>query len=107
MALIRAASKTEMTLDNQDQLNGAQTILNAVREPVRQIAINAGDSADVALNIIEAADDESGIDFSTGEIVNMFDSGIVDPLKVTRTALQNAVSAASTLLTSDHAIIEV
>jgi len=107
VALIRAASKTEMTLDNQDQLNGAQTILNAVREPVRQIAINAGDSADVALNIIEAADDESGIDFSTGEIVNMFDSGIVDPLKVTRTALQNAVSAASTLLTSDHAIIEV
>ena len=106
VALVRAASMTELSLDNQDQLNGAQTILNAIKEPVRQIAANAGDPPDVALGIIEGADEGYGIDFATGNVVDMFDAGIVDPLKVTRTALQNATSAASTLLTSGHAIIE-
>ena len=106
VALVRAASMTELNLDNQDQLNGAQTILNAIKEPVRQIATNAGDSPDIALGIIEGAEEGHGIDFATGNVVNMFDAGIVDPLKVTKTALQNATSAASTLLTSGHAIIE-
>ena len=104
--MVRAAAKTELNLDNQDQLNGAQTILNAIKEPVRQIATNAGDSPDIALGIIEGAEEGHGIDFATGNVVDMFDAGIVDPLKVTKTALQNATSAASTLLTSGHAIIE-
>jgi chaperonin GroEL len=64
-------------------------------------------SPDIYLEKVEAhTNPESGLDISTGEIVNMFTYGIIDPFKVTRCALQNAASAASTLLTTDVGIVE-
>jgi len=68
---------------------------------------NAGLSPDIYLEKIEShLNKESGLDVSTGEIVNMFTYGIIDPFKVVRCALENAASAASTLLLTDHAIVE-
>ena len=68
---------------------------------------NAGLSPDIYLEKVEThTNPESGLDISTGEIVNMFTYGIIDPFKVTRCALQNAASAASTLLTTDVGIVE-
>ena len=58
------------------------------------------------MNAVEE-NDNSGFDFTSGEIINMSEAGIVDPAKVTRCALQNAVSVASTLITTNHAVIEV
>ena len=71
------------------------------------MAENAGESPDLVLSKVLAADEELGWDFSTGKLVNMLEAGVVDPVKVTRTALQNAASAASSLLTTNYAIIEV
>ena len=73
----------------------------------RAEAENAGESPDLVLSLVQAADDELGWDFSNGKLVNMMETGVIDPAKVTRTALQNAASAASTLLTTNYAIVEV
>ena len=62
---------------------------------------------DVSLSKIEETEGPCGLDFTKNEIVDMIESGIIDPLKVTRCALLNGASAASTLLTTDYAIVEV
>ena len=68
---------------------------------------NAGLSADLYLEKVQNhMNSESGVDVSTGEIVNMYTYGIIDPVKVVTSALENAASAASTLLLTDHAIVE-
>ena len=81
-------------------------VIEAVEEPIRQMAKNSGMSPDlVMLQVRETTPDNHGIDFLTGDIVNLFDSGIIDPVKVTKCALQNAVSVASTIITTSHAIV--
>jgi chaperonin GroEL len=107
VALLRATEKLQVVTDNEDQDLGVKIILEAVKAPIRQMAENAGESADLILAKVLAAEDGLGWDFSTGKIVDMIEAGVIDPAKVTRTALQNAASAASTLLTTNYAIIEV
>ena len=70
------------------------------------MAVNAGSSADLTVNRILNSDDNEGWNFSTGEFVDLFESGILDPAKVTRCAIQNAASAAGTLLTANYAIVQ-
>jgi chaperonin GroEL len=70
------------------------------------MAANAGISADIATANVMAADDNMGVDFRTGELINMLDAGIIDPVKVTLTALQNAASCAGTLITTNYGIIQ-
>ena len=70
------------------------------------MSLNAGESPDLILYEILSLCKSDGRNFVTGEIVDMFEAGIIDPAKVTRVALQNAVSAASTLITTNYAIIE-
>ena len=106
VALIRAAANLELEFDNEDQEIGAKIVCEAVKSPIKQMAKNAGESADLILYEILSLHGSDGRDFTTGKIVNMFERGIIDPAKVTKTALQNAVSAASTLITTNHAIIE-
>ncbi len=77
-----------------------------IAEPLRQMAINAGESPDIILAKVTEVDGAQGYNFATQEIENMIDSGVLDPAKVTRSALQNATSVASTLITTSHAIIE-
>ena len=66
-----------------------------------------GESADLIIKEIEISDVESGYDFRSRKMVNMVESGIIDPVKVTRCALQNAISVAGTLITTNHAIVQV
>lgn len=101
-----------------DQQKGADIVFEACKEPFRIMCENAGLSPDVYIQklyeSLEFADDDvysstgcnNGIDISTGEEVDMMDAGIIDPLKVTKNALKNAASAASTLITTNFAVID-
>jgi|TARA_R110000824_G_scaffold271226_1_gene459732 chaperonin GroEL len=106
MALLSAGRGVEIQAENSDQEYGAQIVLKAIQEPLRQMAANAGKKPDVMLDSALGLDEGYGFDMSTGKTVDLLDSGIIDPAKVTRCALQNAVSAIGTLITTSHAIIE-
>ena len=71
------------------------------------MATNCGMDVEETLSAITEAPVGTGINFATGELVDMFEVGIIDPVKVTRSALRNAASVAGTLLTTNHAIIEM
>ena len=106
-ALIRAASKVKLDLAG-DQKIGYEIILRAVKAPLKQIAENAGFDAGVVVNTIEQSESETlGFNAATGEYVDMFDAGIIDPLKVERVALTNATSVSSLLLTTEATIHEI
>ena len=97
----------EIDAENEDQELGANIIKSALEAPVRRISLNAGASPDLIIDQLRSAGSpEDGWDFKENKKVNMFQSGIVDPTKVTRAALQNAVSVASILVTTNNAIIE-
>ena len=107
-ALVRAAAKVDLKLEDHDQQIGCEIILRAVKAPAKQIAVNAGYDAGVVINAIENAQDQNiGFDAATGEYVDMFEAGIIDPLKVERVALTNATSVSSLLLTTEAAIYEI
>jgi len=106
-ALIRAAAKVNLDLSG-DQKIGCEIILRAIKAPVKQIADNAGYDAGVVVNTIATATSENiGFNAATGEYVDMFEAGIIDPLKVERVALTNAVSVSSLLLTTEATIHEI
>ena len=106
-ALLRVAKKIEIDTDNPTQQLGADIIKQAIKEPFKKMVSNAGLSPDVHLEKVEShTNPDSGLNVTTGEIVNMYTYGIIDPFKVVRCALENAASAASTLLLTDHAIVE-
>jgi chaperonin GroEL len=105
-ALLRASQKIAITTDNSEQAYGATVIREACREPLRQMALNANESPDIVIDKVLSANKNCGWNFRTGELVNLFKSGIIDPVKVTRTALQNAASCAGTLITTNYGIIQ-
>jgi len=106
-ALIKAALKVSHDLIGDEQI-GADIIIRAVTAPMKQIASNAGFDAGVVVNeIAKNTDVNVGFDAASGEYVDMFDAGIVDPTKVERVAMQNAVSVASLLLTTEATVSDV
>jgi len=105
VALLRSSSDLHIETDNEEQSIGAKIILDAVEEPLRQMAKNAGKSPDLIVDRVSRLEGNWGYNFMNDSEVNMLDEGIVDPAKVTRCALQNAVSVASTLITTSHAIV--
>ncbi|EPT1929221.1 chaperonin GroEL [Campylobacter coli] len=106
-ALIKAKAKINLDLKG-DEAIGAAIVERALRAPLRQIAENAGFDVGVVVNSVENAKDENtGFDAAKGEYVNMLESGIIDPVKVERVALLNAVSVASMLLTTEATISEI
>lgn len=102
--LLRCADFVVKT-SNEDQKIGAEIIRKSLQSPVRQMAINSGDSADLIVDKIVNSK-KLGWDFKNSKLTDMFNSGIIDPAKVTRVALQNSVSVSSTLITTSNAIIE-
>ena len=107
VALIRAGLNVKLNLSG-DEAIGFDIIKRAIKAPLKQIAKNAGYDKGVVVNEIEKSKKDSyGFDASCGEYVDMFDKGIIDPLKVERIALQNAVSVSSLLLTTEATINEV
>ncbi|MEP2612029.1 MAG: chaperonin GroEL, partial [Cyclobacteriaceae bacterium] len=98
VALIRALKSIEgLELENLDQTTGVKIVFNAIQAPLRTIVDNAGGEASVVVNAVKEGKDDYGFNAATGEYVNMFKAGIIDPTKVTRLALENAASIASLL----------
>ncbi|MEK9699470.1 MAG: molecular chaperone GroEL, partial [Candidatus Poseidoniales archaeon] len=91
---------------NQDQLFGFEIVRKAIQEPARQMAKNAGLSPDLILSEIQAAQENCGYNFSNNEVCDLYDTGIIDPSKVTRVALQNAASVSSSLILAIFAIVQ-
>ena len=112
IALLKAARGIKLEVANQEQATGATVVLKSLAAPLRQMAVNGGRSPDVTERQVSAIlSDENqektlGVDFTTGGIVDMYAAGIIDPVKVTTTALRNAVSVASSLITTNYAIVE-
>ena len=93
---------------NGDEKTGAAIVLRAIEEPMRQIASNAGlDGSVILSNVLRAKKANYGFDFYKNQYVDMVESGIIDPTKVTRSALQNAASIASTLLTTESLVTDI
>jgi chaperonin GroEL len=108
VALLRAASNLQVKGANPDQQAGINLVRRALQEPVRQIAQNAGDEGSVVVGkILENSSINFGYNAQTGEYGDMIALGIVDPVKVVRTALQDAASVASLLITTEAMIAEL
>ena len=108
-ALFFAADYAAEFLDEQKEIYkwGYKLLLEACSEPLRTIVENAGGKPDVVREMVVDSSKDQCYDAVSEKMVNAFEKGIIDPVKVTRTALQNAASAAGTLITTDHAIVEV
>ena len=105
--LIQAVSNLTVETDNADQDLGVEIIKESVEAPLRQMAINAGLSPDLIVQMVkDNSKPDEGYNFVTERIENLFEAGVIDPVKVTTSALENAVSVASTLITTNHAIIK-
>ena len=108
VALIRAKNAIrDLKGDNLDQQAGINIVLRAMEEPLRCIVNNAGESADVILNQVNSSKGNNGYNAATGEFVDLVAAGVIDPTKVTKTALVNAASVAGLLLTTDCAIYDL
>jgi chaperonin GroEL len=108
VALLRARQAiANLKGDNADQDAGIKLILRAVEEPLRIIVQNAGEEPSVVVNKVLAGTGNYGYNAQTGEYGDMVEQGVLDPTKVTRTALQNAASVASLLLTTEAAVVEL
>ncbi|BDW11991.1 60 kDa chaperonin [Polynucleobacter sp. SHI8] len=107
VALVRA-KQAILTLkgDNADQNAGIGIVLRAMEEPLRVIVTNAGDEASVVINQVASGTGNYGYNAATGEYGDLVEQGVIDPAKVTKTALVNAASVAGLLLTTDCAISE-
>ena len=109
VSLINTLGAVEKYADSLegDEKTGAKIVLRALEEPVRQIAENAGCEGSVVVSRIKESEPGVGFNAATGEYVNMIEAGVVDPVKVTRSALQNAASVSGMLLTTEAGITEI
>ncbi|MGQ9675844.1 MAG: chaperonin GroEL [Chloroflexota bacterium] len=112
VALINAARALDRLEANGDEAIGVAILKRAVEEPLRQIAANAGQEGSVVVESVrrlqqQKSDDQIGFDVLSGEYCNMVKAGIIDPAKVTRSALQNAVSIANMILTTEALVTEL
>jgi chaperonin GroEL len=105
-ALDKAAE--EAAKENSDQVTGVNILRRALEEPMRRIAMNAGQEGSVIVEEVKRrADKNEGYDAFRGDFCNMIERGIIDPLKVTRSALENAASAATMILTTETLVTEI
>ncbi len=107
VALLRAQKVLESVILQGDEQLGVSIVKRALEEPIRVITTNAGEDASVIINHIRSQAETIGFDANKGEYVNMFDAGIIDPAKVTRSAIQHAASIAGLLLTTEATIHEL
>ncbi|MBV7483748.1 chaperonin GroEL [Bordetella sp. BOR01] len=108
VALLRAKQAIAgLKGDTPDQNAGIKLILRAVEEPLRIIVTNAGEEASVVVDTVLKGKGNYGYNAATGEYTDLVEQGVLDPTKVTRTALQNAASVASLLLTAEAAVVEL
>lgn len=107
VAYLRAMSKLEgLKSENEDQETGIEIVRRALEEPIRQIVANAGIEPSVVVNKVKEGKDDFGFNAFTEKYENLIKSGVIDPTKVARTALENASSVAGLLLTTEATIVE-
>lgn len=111
VALLKTTKELDKLIDSLsgDEKTGAMIVRNAIEEPIRQIAKNSGVDGGVVVNkIFEHIDEKAyGFDAYNNEYCDMFERGIIDPTKVTRSALQNAASVSATMLTTEAIVVEI
>ena len=108
VALVRAASSLEgITGANDDQNVGINILRRAIEAPLRQIVANAGDEPSVVINAVKNGEGNFGYNAATGEYGDMLEMGILDPAKVTRSALEHAASVAALMLTTECMITDI
>lgn len=108
IALLRSSKVLEnIQVENEDEKVGVNIVLRALEEPIRQIAVNAGQSGEVVLEEAKKRQKHEGFDVTKGEFIDMLKAGIVDPTKVTRSALENAASVSSMLLTTKVVVTDI
>jgi len=108
VALIRCQKFLEkVEVENEDQQMGVNIVKRAIEEPLRQLSANAGLEGSIVVEKVKAEKGNRGLNVASGEYVDLVESGIIDPTKVTRSALQNAASIAGLLLTTEALICEV
>ena len=108
MALIRTQAGITMAAEKLegDEATGARIVFRAVEEPLKQIAVNAGLEGGVVVEKVRNSETGWGLNAASGEYVDMVAAGIIDPAKVTRSALENAASIAAMLLTTETLITD-
>jgi chaperonin GroEL len=106
VALLRAEDALGKLGLSNDEAAGARIVRESLSEPARLIASNAGHEGGVVVERIRSEGDSRGFDAAAGEWVDMVKAGIIDPAKVTRSALQNAASIAALVLTTESAVVE-
>jgi len=107
VALLRARSNLKLKGDNPDQDAGIKIVLRAIEEPLRMIVSNAGEEASVVVNKVMEGKGNFGYNAANGTYGDMVEMGVLDPAKVTRSALQNAASIAGLMLTTDAMVSEL
>ena len=107
-AYVRAADALKnLKGENDDETTGINIVARSIEKPLRQIAENAGVEGSVIIQKIREGKGDFGYNARTGEYVNMFEAGVIDPTKVTRVALQNAASVAGMFLTTECGIVDI
>ena len=106
VALLQVAKKVTLPKLEGDEATGAQIVVTACSSPLKQIAINAGLEGGVVAEKVSNLPDGEGLDAATGEYTDMIKAGIIDPVKVTRSALQNAASIAALFLTTEAVVAD-
>ncbi|RCK72069.1 MAG: Heat shock protein 60 family chaperone GroEL [Ignavibacteriae bacterium] len=107
VAYLRAAAKLDgIKLDNEDQMIGVDIVRRALEEPIRWIVNNAGLEGSVIVNKVKEGKDDFGFNAQTEQYENLIKSGVIDPTKVARIALENAASVAGLILTTEATIVE-
>ncbi|WP_437671008.1 chaperonin GroEL [Sorangium sp. So ce131] len=106
VALIRAQSSLEKIQVNDEQRFGVNIIRRAIEEPLRQISANAGEEGSIVVQKVREGKDSFGYNAASGDYGNLLEMGVIDPVKVVRSALQNAASVASLMLTTEALIAE-
>ena len=107
VALVRVADKIkDLKGDNEDQNHGINVAIRAMESPLRQIVANCGDEASVVLNEVRNGEGNFGYNAGNGSYGDMLDMGILDPAKVTRSALQFAASVAGLMLTTEAMVTD-
>ncbi|MBF6618708.1 MAG: chaperonin GroEL [Patulibacter sp.] len=107
VALLQAGLKVDVSNLEDDEKTGASIVLRSLEEPLRQIAANAGLEGSVVINDVRNAAAGVGLNASTGELEDLVKVGVVDPAKVTRSALQNAASIAKNILTTEAIVADI
>jgi len=106
-AMVRVLTLIQgLTGDNEDQTHGIAIALRAMESPLRQIVTNAGEEASVVVNRVKDGEGNFGYNAQTGEYGDLFEMGVLDPAKVTRTALQSAASVAGLMITTEAMVAE-